>query len=240
MTKIRLQVALARAGAASRRKSAHLVESGRVTVNGKVVKEKAFPVDAAGDKITLDGKILSSEKKCYYILNKPTGVLSAASDRRGAKTVADYAKVKNARLYPAGRLDKDTTGLIVLTNDGRLTYRMTHPKFNIDRVYEVKAKGRVNKGSALRLKNGVNIDGRAARAEKIAFIKKTAHFTVLLLTIREGRKREVRRMFGAIGHDVLGLKRIAYGPLKVGNLKEGGIRPLTVKELGELKSSIGL
>ena len=241
MSKIRLQVALSRCGTASRRKSATIIESGHVKVNGKVIKERGFSVDVHKDRITVyKNPLLFKEKKEYYILNKPPGVLSTTKDERGRKTVLDYIEKKNTRLYTIGRLDKDTKGLIILTNDGDLTYRLTHPKFNIKRVYEVKAKGIVEEKSITRLKNGVNIEGKLARAVKVNFLKKGKSFTVLSLTLTEGRKREVRKMLSAIGHDVLELKRISFGSLRLKDLKEGKIRALKKVEVEKLKNSVGL
>jgi len=241
MNKIRLQVALATAGIASRRKSRGLIESGRVAVNGSVVNESGFRVDISKDRITLDkSPVRFSGVRRYYALNKPRGILSTARDERGRKTVLDYIVEKGPRLYPVGRLDKDTSGLIILTNDGDLTYRLTHPKFRIDRVYEVKALGKVSEKETSRLKKGVAIEGRLARAEKIIFKKRSSQFTIIIITIREGRKREIRNMFNVIGHNVLELKRISYGPLELGKLKEGEIRLLTKGEVVSLKEKVGL
>jgi len=241
MSKIRLQVALAKAGISSRRKAVEFIEKGRVRVNEKTVREKGFRVDAKSDKISIDGKtILPEEKKCYCLLNKPAGVLSTARDERLRKTVLDYVKLKNERLYPVGRLDKDTTGLIILTNDGDLTYRLTHPKFGVRRAYLVKVKGGIDTKALSRLKSGVTVDGRLARAEKVFTHKVSPDFSVITLMISEGRKREVRNMLKAVGHDVLGLKRVSYGPLKLGGLKEGKTRMLTKGEVARLKESVGL
>ena len=238
MSEIRLQVVLAKAGLASRRKAASLIESGSVKVNGKVVKEKGFRVDISKDSITLNNKKLFFENKKYYILNKPTGVLSTASDDRGRKTVLNLIKSKDTRLYPVGRLDKDTTGLIIITNDGELTYRLTHPKFEIKRIYEVKVKGSLRQEEITRLKKGVMIEGKPARAKEVLIKKKAPGFTEFILTLAEGRKREVRNMMKTIGHHVLKLKRIEYGPIKLGTLKEGEFRTLTAEELTKLKKSV--
>ncbi|MEE9500283.1 MAG: pseudouridine synthase [Candidatus Omnitrophota bacterium] len=241
MNKIRLQVALATAGIASRRKSRELIEAGCVKVNGSLVNESGFRVDISKDKITLGKKPVRFDRvKRYYALNKPRGVLSTARDERGRKTVLDYISEKGLRLYPVGRLDKDTSGLIILTNDGDVTYRLTHPKFKIDRVYEVKASGNVSGKEAFRLKKGVVIEGHLARAEKVIFKKRSSQFTIIIITIREGRKREIRNMFNVIGHNVLELKRISYGPLELGKLKEGEIRLLTKGEVVSLKEKVGL
>jgi len=239
MSQMRLQVAIAKAGVASRRRAAELIESGYIRVNKKIVNEKGFRVDIKKDKIYFEGKLLSfKNKKYYFVLNKPSGVLSTAKDEQDRRCVVDY--VTGIRVYPVGRLDRDTTGLIILTNDGDLTYRLTHPKFGIERVYEAKVKGRLGEDSLRKLRNGIMLDGKLARAEKIAILKKGSGFTTLFLTLREGRKREVRRMLRSVGHFVIKLKRISYGPLKLGNLKEGQKRGITVEELRNLKSSVGL
>jgi pseudouridine synthase len=241
MRKIRLQVALAKAGVASRRKAAGIIASGRVRVNGKVVRERGFRVDASKDKIALDKKGVSFEEgKRYYILNKPPGVLSTVEDKFGRKKVSDYVRGVDARLYPVGRLDKDTTGLIILTNDGDLTYRLTHPKFGVRRVYEVRVKGAMEKEDLRRLKKGIVIEGKLAKAEKALLKKEKAGFTVALVTLREGRKREVRRMFEALRRELLTLKRIAYGPVRLKGLREGSLRPLAKDEIKKLKTCVGL
>ena len=236
MSKMRLQVALSKGGVASRRKAAEIIESGAVRVNGKIVREKGFRIDISRDTISFNKKIVSfSKERHYYILNKPAGVLSTAKDERGRKTVLDFVKGKPFRLYPVGRLDKDTTGLILLTDDGEVAYRLMHPKFEIDRVYTAKVEGRVEPEKIERLKKGIILDGKPAHAEKVFFLKKAENFTVLSVTLREGRKREIRRLFESIGYDVVELKRVAYGPLELKGLREGQTRQLTTTELTKLK-----
>lgn len=236
MNTIRLQVALAKAGVSSRRKAIELIASNRVRVNGEIVDQKGARVNLSKDRITFDGRaLIFREKKHYYILNKPAGVVSTVSDERGRRTILDCVQVQGARLYPVGRLDKDTTGLIILTDDGELTYRLTHPKFGIDRVYEVKVKGAVEGRHILQMQKGVFIEGRRAKAKKIVFKKRLPNSTTLIVTMSEGKKREVRTMFAARGYLVFKLKRIAYGPLRLGNLPEGAARPLTAGELQKLK-----
>ena len=233
MSNVRLQVALADAGVASRRKAAELIESGSVAVNGRVVTEKGFRVDPSKDAILVNGKAAGPVKKLfYYVLNKPMGVISAASSGRGEKTVLDLIKNKPSRLYPAGRLDKNTTGLILITNDGSLTYHLTHPKFGVERVYEAVVKGEITAEERRRLLNGVVIDGKLAQAK---IVSRTGSVNTVRITLCEGRKREVRRMCEKIGHEVVALKRIAYGPLELGGLKEGEYRELTKEELRKLK-----
>jgi len=241
MTKIRLQVALAKAGIASRRLAARIIESGRVKVNGKSVCARGFRVDVSKDAITVGRRKLSFEKaKHYYILNKPAGVISTVTDEKGRRKVSDYVSAIAARLYPVGRLDKDTTGLILLTDDGELTYRLTHPKFEINRIYEVRVRGAVRGEDLLRLKSGLRVKGKPARAEKVIFKKRTPSFSVILMTLREGRKREVRRMFEELGYFVYELKRIAYGPVKLKGVRQGEVRPLTAHEVKMLKECVGL
>ncbi|MBN1354517.1 MAG: rRNA pseudouridine synthase [Candidatus Omnitrophica bacterium] len=238
---MRLQVALAKAGIESRRKAAELIASGRVKINGRVIRQKGARVDCSGDIITFDGRpVAIGEEKAYYVLNKPVSTLSTVRDDRGRKTVLDYAKKIRSRVYPVGRLDKDTTGLIVLTNDGELTYRLTHPKFGIERVYVATVAGELSERDAARLKKGITLDGRTARAKRITINKKADGFTELSVSICEGRKREIRKMLDAVGHSVLKLKRIAYGPLRLGDLKEGKSRALTLSETRRLKRSVGL
>ena len=239
MSKIRLQSALAKAGVAARRKAAEIILSGRVKVNGAPVNEKGFRVDVSGDKITFDGKPVVFENFFYYyILNKPIGIISASSDVRGRKTVFDCVDAHGARVYPVGRLDKDTTGLIILTNDGELTYRMTHPKFGIDRVYEVRVKGAIKAEDFETLKKGVLLDGKLARPVNASLKSKTKNYTVAIITLSEGRKREVRNMFKFIGYPVKTLKRLKYGPLTLGHLEEGEYRALTAQEIAKLKKSV--
>lgn len=241
MNKIRLQAALAQAGIASRRKAAEIITSGRVKVNERFVKEKGFRVDISKDKISFDGRPLYFRReKHYFVLNKPTGVLSTVKDEYKRCKVSDFIKEKALRIYPVGRLDKNTTGLIILTDDGELAYRLTHPKFGVERVYEVKIKGAIDNADLRRLKDGLLIDGKLARAKEVLFKKKFPHFAVILVTLSEGRKREVRKMFEVLGSDALQLKRISYGPLKLKGLKEGLVRPLTGSEVKALKRSVGL
>ncbi|MCQ9206966.1 MAG: rRNA pseudouridine synthase [Omnitrophica bacterium] len=241
MTKIRLQVALAKAGVASRRAAALIIQSGRVTVNGELVSEKGFRVEITKDKIAVDeSPVIFRERKLYYMLNKPVGILSTVKDERGRQKVTDFVGNERARLYPIGRLDKDSSGLIILTNDGDLTYRLTHPRFGIERVYEVKVSGALEKKDLARLRSGVVIEGKLAKAEKVLWRKGTRRFTVVLISLREGRKREVRKMFGALEKGVITLKRVSYGTLRLGSLRQGIARPLTSSEITMLKRSVGL
>ena len=241
MSDMRLQVACAKAGIASRRESAKIIESGRVSVNGKIIIEPGYRVDLDKDEITLNNKSVTFlQRKHYYVLNKPKGVVSTARDERGRKKVIDYVKNKNIRVYPVGRLDKDTTGLIILTNDGDLSYRLTHPKFNVERVYKVKVKGKVPAEKIKRLIKGINLDGKVAKVKEAYIVESSMNYTELILVLCEGRKREIRRMMMSLGHIVKELMRISYGPIELGNLKEGDIRAISGIELKKLKVSVGL
>ena len=236
MSNVRLQVALAQAGIASRRKASLLIASGHVRVNGKIVEEKGFHVDILKDRVEFNGKSVHFvEEKRYYMLNKPVGVLSTASDERGRKTVLGYIPNTSKRLYPVGRLDKNTRGLIIITNDGDLTYKLTHPKFEIERIYEVALKGGFKEEDKFKLLKGVFIDGKPARADKIVIKKKTKYSALIEMILHEGKKHEVRMMIESLGYEVMDLKRIAYGPLTLGNLQEGQSRFLTGHEIKILK-----
>jgi len=241
MSNVRLQVVLARAGITSRRKAASLIESGRVSVNGKPVRERGFRVDTSKDTIEFDGNALPSPgKHYYYILNKPSGVISTVSDEKKRKSVLDCVKGPSRRLYPVGRLDRDTKGLILLTDDGELCYRLTHPRFGLERVYEARVKGVVDSKALQRIKKGIRVEGKNVSPEKITIRKAGSKFTVLSIVVKEGRKREVRRMFEAVGCEVRELVRTRFGPLKLSGLPEGGYRPLTKEEIIKLKRSVKL
>jgi 23S rRNA pseudouridine2605 synthase len=241
MSTVRLQVALARAGIASRRRVITIIQSGRVTVNGQIERAHGRRVDTSQDHILCDNRpVLFGRKNRYYILNKPADVLSTLRDERGRKTVLDYFPRDGARLFPVGRLDRNSQGLIIITNDGELTYRLTHPKFRIERVYRVVAGGSVEAEDVRRLTKGVVVMGELLRADRVSAKKITGGTTVLTVVIHEGKKREVRNMIRAIGHRVITLKRIAYGPLRLKGLKEGAVRALTADEVRRLRKCVGI
>jgi len=241
MSTVRLQVVLARSGIASRRKAASLIESGRVSVNGTPVRERGFRVDTSKDRIEFDGNLLRfREKHNYYLLNKPAGVISTASDEKNRKSVIDCVKSRSRRIYPVGRLDKDTKGLIMLTDDGELCYRLTHPRFELERVYEARVKGVVDNRALARIRKGVVVEGKRVSPDRITVRKAGTGFTVLSIIVKEGRKREVRKMFEAVGCEVRELVRTRFGPLKLSGLAEGEYRPLTKEEIAKLKRSVKL
>ena len=237
---IRLQTFLARADVASRRKAEAIIASGRVKVNGSVVLQKGYGVDPDRDRITFDGKMLSFSEKEYYILNKPKGYISTVRDPYAQRIVIDLITKKRSRLYPVGRLDKNTTGILLMTNDGRLAHRLTHPSFEIKKIYTVKAKGSIRDDALLRLEKGVMLDGALTAPCSVRHIDRSGKTTELDIEIHEGKKRQIRRMFEAIGHPVLSLKRIAFAGMKLGSLKEGSFRKLTGSEVAKLKRILKL
>lgn len=229
----RLQKILAQAGVASRRKCEELILQGKVEVNDEVVTTLGTKVDPSVDVIKVNGKTIGAEKKVYMMLNKPKGVITSASDPQGRKIVNDYLKGVSERLYPVGRLDYDTEGLLLLTNDGDFAHMLTHPKHHVPKTYIATVKG-VPHGTALdKLKKGIMLeDGMTAPAEvEYQDIDPEGKFATISITITEGRNRQVRRMFDAINHPVNKLKRIAFGDLFLGNLKRGLSRPLTKEEI---------
>ena len=236
MNEIRLQKYLAEAGVASRRKCEELMLQGRVEVNGVQVTELGTRVNAE-DVVKVDGKPVKQEgKKIYIILNKPVGYITTAKDQFSRRTVLDLIEGVNERIYPVGRLDYDTSGLLLLTNDGDLAYRLTHPSRETDKVYQVKINGNLNDGQIQALKSGIRLeDDFKTSAAKIKIIERSETGSVVEITIHEGKNRQVRRMFEAVGHTVLKLKRISTGPLQLGNLEEGKWRYLTQDEVKGLK-----
>ncbi len=238
MSEIRLQKYLAEAGVASRRKCEELMLQGRVEVNGVTVRELGTKVDA-GDVVKVDGKEVKQEdKKVYILLNKPVGYITTAKDQFSRKTVLDLIEGVHERIYPVGRLDYDTSGLLLLTNDGDLAYKLTHPSREADKVYQAKIKGILNDNEIQAFKAGIRIDDYTTSPAKIKVLERTVTDSVVEVTIHEGKNRQVRRMFEAVGHAVLKLRRISIGPVKLGSLEEGKWRNLTAEEVKSLKKTI--
>ena len=231
----RLQKYIARCGAASRRAAEALILSGRVTVNKKVVTELGTKVDCDNDKIFLDGKQLLPEKKLYYImLNKPKGYISTADDERGRKTVTELVADLDARLYPVGRLDCDSEGLLFLTNDGEFTYRMTHPGHQVPKKYQVVVSGIPQYEDLQALRKGVDIGDYVTAPAQVSLVAERERTAQLNITIHEGKNRQVRRMCEAIGFPVLRLRRVNIGGVALGNLPLGKWRHITDAELAKL------
>ena len=231
----RLQKVIALSGYCSRRKAEQLIQKRQVRVNGELITEMGYKVNST-DFIEVEGNpINTTEDKVYYLLNKPRGIVATTKDEKGRKTVVDLIKT-NKRIYPVGRLDYDTTGLILLTNDGELTNYLIHPKNNIEKVYVAKIKGLITKDEIRRLCNGVFIDGKKTSKAKAKILKidKKNNSSVVELVIHEGKNHQVKKMFEAIGYDVLKLKRESIAFLTLDGLKSGEYRNLSIKEVKKL------
>lgn len=231
----RIQKVIAASGYCSRRKAEELISKGKVLVNGEVITEMGFKV-SGNDYIEVEGNpINEKEEKEYYLLNKPRGIVSTSSDEKNRKTVVDLIKT-NKRIYPVGRLDYDTTGAIILTNDGELTNLLTHPKNKVEKVYVAKIKGIITKENLSKLCNGVIIDGKKTSKAKAKILKidKKNNTSIVELVISEGRNHQVKKMFEAINFDVLKLKREAIAFLTLDGLRSGEYRRLSLKEVKKL------
>ncbi len=233
----RLQKILAQAGVCSRRAAEELIRQGQVRVDGVPVTEMGVKVDSNRHQITVNGKSLHGyEQKITLLLNKPKGYVTTMSDPQGRPIVSELVKGIGQRLFPVGRLDLDTEGALLMTNDGELAQRLLHPKFEINKTYQVTIKGQIDPLKIQALEQGIYLDGRQTWPSQILVQDKSAESTNLHIVIHEGRKRQVRRMFEAIGHPVIWLKRLAYGNLRLGNLALGKYRILTKKDLDLLFS----
>ncbi|WP_270507743.1 pseudouridine synthase [Eubacterium limosum] len=236
---MRLQKYMAQCGVASRRKSEELIAAGRVCVNGEAVLTPGLQVDPEADRITVDGKTIAEDKKIYVLLNKPKGVVSTSADRHADQTVMDLLPIKE-RLFTVGRLDKDTEGLLILTNDGDLTFRLTHPSHEFNKIYEGLVKGLPSTGELKLFAEGVQIEDddhtlHTTAPASVQVIKTYRSTALLEMTIHEGRKRQIRKMCAAIGHPVIHLKRIAIGSITLKGLKAGEWRYLTEEEIRYLR-----
>lgn len=233
---MRLAKHLAHAGVASRRAAEVLIRDGRIRVDGEIVRDPARDVDGT-ENIAVDDELLEKPKgrRLVYAVNKPAGVVSTAHDTHGRPTVVGLVE-SDARLYPVGRLDADSTGLILLTDDGDLAHRLTHPSFEVPKTYRVRVKDvPVHEGALRKLRDGLMLeDGRTAPAQ----VRQTKP-GVLEITIHEGRKHQVKRMCAAVGHPVVSLTRIAIGPLRLGDLQIGGVRRLSAAEVERLRGAAG-
>lgn len=235
----RLQKYLAHAGVASRRTCEELIAEGRVRVNGVVVREMGVKVDPDHDVVEVSGKVVrQKEDKIYILLNKPRGYVTTVREQRGRPKVTDLLKGVEQRVYPVGRLDMDTEGLLLLTNDGEMTYALTHPKYEIGKTYIALVKGVPDQDKLKRFQKGLRLaDGMTAPA-KVRLLKKQGSNAQLEITIYEGRNRQVRRMCETIGHPVLELKRVSMGFLTLEGLETGKFRMLKKNEAAKLKELI--
>ncbi len=228
----RLQKVLAKAGVASRRRAEELIRQGKVRVDGKVVTEMGTKVDPETQNIECKGvALVSREEKVYILLHKPTGYLSTVDDPQGRPIVTDLLKNIKERVYPVGRLDLNTEGALLLTNDGELSQKILHPSHEVNKTYVAKVKGVPGKKKLHALSKGIELEGRKTWPASIKVLKTEAQSTVIQIIIHEGRKRQVRKMFEAIGHPVLALKRTAYGQLELGGLGPGKYRFLTPRDI---------
>jgi 23S rRNA pseudouridine2605 synthase len=235
----RLQKVLARAGIASRRQCEELIAAGRVQVNGQVVRTLGTCVDAGRDRIQVDGETVRAEPSLTIMLHKPAGYITSRSDPQGRPVVTSLVTGPGLpRLFPVGRLDWDSEGLLLLTNDGELANVLTHPRYGVRKVYQAKLKGCPDTDSLARLTQGVVCDGERLTATAVEMHHPTRLNSWITISIDQGRYRQVRRMCEAIGHPVLKLVRVALGPLRLGSLPRGQWRPLTPAELGNLRGLV--
>ena len=235
---MRLQKFMAQCGVASRRKSEILIQNSLVKVNGEIITELGHKIDINKDTVIVDGKIIKlEEKKVYILLNKPEGYITTASDQFNRPTVLDLVKNVEERIYPVGRLDFDTSGLLILTNDGELTYKLTHPRHEITKTYIAKIEGIPTIEQISAFENGLKINNYITSKAVFKIIRKDNRFSIVEIKIHEGKNRQVRKMCSKIGHPVIKLKRISIGEIKLDNsMKKGTFKYLTQKEINYLKT----
>ncbi|MFL0179214.1 pseudouridine synthase [Mycobacterium sp. SMC-15] len=241
---VRLQKVLSQAGVASRRGAERMIRDGRVEVDGQVVTELGTRVDPAASVIRVDGaRVTVDETRVYLALNKPRGVHSTMSDDRGRPCVGDYVEHRvrgDAKLFHVGRLDADTEGLMLLTNDGELAHRLMHPSYQVPKTYLATVQGAVPRGLGKKLREGVELDDGPVKLDDFAVVDAVPGKSLVRVTLHEGRKRIVRRMLAAVGFPVQELVRTDIGTVTLGEQRPGSIRALTRKEVGELYSAVGL
>lgn len=235
--RIRLQKFIAECGIAARRKAELLITSGKVSVNGRVVTELGTRIDPLSDSVKVQGRLIKPAERGVILLNKPRGVVCTASDPQGRRTVLDFVGPRYRSYFPVGRLDVDSGGLVVLTNDGELAEHLLHPRYEMKRVYICSVEGQVEKFTLQRLVRGIRLNDGLARA-RCSIIKREEESSVIEVVISEGRNRIVRRMMEQIGHPVISLRRVAHGPFNVGGLKSGEIRRLGENEYKSLRKRI--
>jgi 23S rRNA pseudouridine2605 synthase len=238
MAKLRLNKILAQAGRTSRRGGDRLILEGRVAVNGAVAREPGTLADPLADIVTVDGRPLAAREPLHYVLlNKPAGYVTSRHDPRGRAVVTDLVPAA-VRLYPVGRLDYDVEGALLLTNDGPLTHRLLHPRYGLARLYEVSVRGRVSAADLPRWRQGVTLEDGRACPTSVELVRGGANESLLRVAFTEGRKHEVKRYAEALGHRVLHLRRIAFGPLHLGALPRGRSRPLSPAEVRALRRAV--
>ncbi|PFG16519.1 ribosomal large subunit pseudouridine synthase B [Propionicimonas paludicola] len=237
---IRLQKVLSQAGVASRRAAEDLIFRGRVEVNGEVVAEQGRRVDPTTDVIRVDGVRVPPQREAHYlVLNKPRGVLSAMEDPHGRRTLTEFVP-DGIRLFHVGRLDAETEGLLLLTNDGDFAQRMTHPSYEVPKTYLAEVAGLITPATLKRLQKGIVLDDGPIQADRAQLVQRAEDRSLVKVELHSGRNRIVRRMFDAVGHPVRQLSRVAIGPVRLGELRSGQVRELTRDELGALLDLVGL
>ena len=235
--KVRLQKVLAAAGFGSRRRCEELILDGLVQVNGKTVSTLPVLTDPQNDRIQVGSRVLKRQAKVYIMLNKPKGVICALLDPDDKPTVRDLLVGVGQRVFPVGRLDAQSQGLVLMTNDGELTQRLTHPKYGVPKVYVAQVKGKATGQMVATLKSGVRLSEGLARASGVKIVRRGNDRSTLEITLREGRNRQVRRMLAKVGHPVQRLTRVKIGPLSLRGVKTGRFRPLSAIELKNLKAA---
>lgn len=237
MAEVRLQKFLAECGVGSRRKMERFIIEGRVQINGKVCTELGTKIDPDVDRVEVNRRPVHAAPKGIMLLNKPRGVVSTLSDPEGRRTIADFLTKHYQSYFPVGRLDWDSTGLMILTNDGEIAERLMHPRFGFERVYQARVEGSVEETLLQKIQKGVRLSDGTVQASAMV-IKNDENSTWLEIRIREGRNRVVRRLFDKLGHPVMKLKRTVYGPFRIGNLQVGQVRVLTMKEYEQARRKV--
>ena len=235
--KIRLQKFLSECGVASRRASEKLIREGKIEVNNVVITELGTKVDPLHDQVRVNRRIVKPPPRGIILLNKPRGVVSTLSDPEGRPTVADYLTKHFVSYYPVGRLDWDSTGLIILTNDGEMAERLMHPRYGFERTYQVRVERIVSERTLQKIESGVRLDDGMARG-KVKFMSRDEDSCWLEITVTEGRNRIIRRLMDRLEHPVMKLKRVSYGPFHLGKLQTGNIRKLTEKEYRHFRERV--
>jgi 23S rRNA pseudouridine2605 synthase len=232
---LRLAKYLAQAGIASRRQAEEIIRQGRIKINGNIITEVATLVNSKADRVELDEKLLGVEQQVYVLLNKPSGYISAVSDPWGRPTVLELAGDIKGRIYPVGRLDYDTEGILLLTNDGEFTNLMIHPRYRIDKKYEACVVGNIKDSELRSLRDGVELEEGMTAKAGIRLISRNDKASIIELLIHEGRKRQVKRMCAAVGHPVISLKRVAFAFLTLEGVESGQYRYLQQDEVNRLQ-----
>ena len=233
---MRINKYIAQSGFCSRRKADELVANGNVKINGAVMREPGYDVTEE-DKVEVNGTLIGKqEKKVYFLLNKPTGYITTVSDDKERPTVMDLVSDIDERIFPVGRLDYNTSGMLILTNDGDFAYRVSHPKHELTKTYRARVAGVLSNEKCARLRKGVDIGGFVTSRAKVEIVKGLQRSTIVDISIHEGKNRQVRKMFKAVGNNVQELQRIAIGDIHLGRLKEGYYRKLTREEIEYLKN----